>query len=77
MVEAEVRGSCIKSQEIFLSQSVLLELEVPLKTCGDVHGQHTALLQLCGYGRFYIRSLSWSPEGCAPRHSRAGSVLFG
>uniref|UniRef100_A0A8C9L4J8 protein-serine/threonine phosphatase n=1 Tax=Pavo cristatus TaxID=9049 RepID=A0A8C9L4J8_PAVCR len=42
MVEAEIRGSCIKSQEILLSQSVLLKLEVPLKACGDVQGQHTA-----------------------------------
>eukprot|EP00069_Balaena_mysticetus_P008020 bmy_01104T0 len=35
MTEAEVRGLCIKSREIFLSQPILLELEAPLKICGD------------------------------------------
>uniref|UniRef100_A0A4W5QGB0 protein-serine/threonine phosphatase n=1 Tax=Hucho hucho TaxID=62062 RepID=A0A4W5QGB0_9TELE len=34
MSEAEVRGLCIKSREIFLSQPILLELEAPLKICG-------------------------------------------
>uniref|UniRef100_A0A2K5I9B5 Serine-threonine protein phosphatase N-terminal domain-containing protein n=1 Tax=Colobus angolensis palliatus TaxID=336983 RepID=A0A2K5I9B5_COLAP len=34
MTEAEVRGLCIKSREIFLSQPILLELEAPLKICG-------------------------------------------
>ncbi|XP_073716044.1 serine/threonine-protein phosphatase PP1-beta catalytic subunit-like [Misgurnus anguillicaudatus] len=36
MTEAEVRGLCIKSREIFLSQPILLELEAPLKICGDL-----------------------------------------
>lgn len=35
MSEAEVRGLCIKSREIFLSQPILLELEAPLKICGQ------------------------------------------
>ena len=35
MSEAEVRGLCIKSREIFLSQPILLELEAPLKICGE------------------------------------------
>ncbi|MBN3276767.1 PP1B phosphatase, partial [Polyodon spathula] len=35
MTEAEVRGLCIKSREIFLSQPILLELEAPLKICGE------------------------------------------
>ena len=34
MTESEVRGLCIKSREIFLSQPILLELEAPLKICG-------------------------------------------
>lgn len=34
MTEAEVRGLCLKSREIFLQQSILLELEAPLKICG-------------------------------------------
>jgi len=42
MTEAEVRGLCIKSREIFLSQPILLELEAPLKICGRLD---TLLLQ--------------------------------
>ena len=34
MAESEVRGLCLKSREIFLSQPILLELEAPLKICG-------------------------------------------
>ncbi|XP_006902052.1 PREDICTED: serine/threonine-protein phosphatase PP1-beta catalytic subunit-like [Elephantulus edwardii] len=34
MTEAEVRGLCIKSRGIFLSQPILFELEAPLKICG-------------------------------------------
>ena len=33
--EAEVRGLCLKSRDIFLSQPVLLELEAPIKICGE------------------------------------------
>lgn len=40
MTEAEVRALCVKSREIFLSQPILLELEAPLKICGDIHGQY-------------------------------------
>ena len=34
LTEAEIRGLCMKSREIFLSQPILLELEAPLKICG-------------------------------------------
>ena len=34
MSEAEVRGLCLKSRELFLQQPILLELEAPLKICG-------------------------------------------
>lgn len=34
MSEAEVRGLCLKSREIFLQQPILLDLEAPLKICG-------------------------------------------
>ncbi|XP_022243921.1 serine/threonine-protein phosphatase PP1-gamma catalytic subunit B-like isoform X4 [Limulus polyphemus] len=49
--EAEIRGLCLKSREIFLSQPILLELEAPLKICGDVHGQFYDLLRLFEYGK--------------------------
>jgi serine/threonine-protein phosphatase PP1 catalytic subunit len=34
LIEAEIRGLCIKAREIFLSQPMLLELEAPIKICG-------------------------------------------
>ncbi|WAR18945.1 PP1B-like protein [Mya arenaria] len=52
MTEAEVRGLCLKSREIFLQQPILLELEAPLKICGDIHGQYTDLMRLFEYGGF-------------------------
>lgn len=52
MTEHEVRGLCLKSREIFLQQPILLELEAPLKICGDIHGQYTDLLRLFEYGGF-------------------------
>ena len=52
MTENEVRGLCLKSREIFLQQPILLELEAPLKICGDIHGQYTDLLRLFEYGGF-------------------------
>ncbi|XP_025423645.1 serine/threonine-protein phosphatase PP1-beta-like isoform X2 [Sipha flava] len=50
--EDEIHGLCMKSREIFLSQPILLELEVPLKICGDIHGQYSDLLRLFEYGNF-------------------------
>lgn len=35
MTENEVRVLCHKAREIFLSQPILLELEAPLKICGN------------------------------------------
>ncbi|XP_033102173.1 serine/threonine-protein phosphatase PP1-gamma catalytic subunit B [Anneissia japonica] len=52
LTEAEIRGLCLKSRELFLSQPILLELEAPLKICGDIHGQYYDLLRLFEYGGF-------------------------
>ena len=42
----ELKTLCVKSRELFLSQPMLLELEAPVKICGDVHGQFSDLLRL-------------------------------
>ena len=45
LTENEIRGLCLKSREIFLSQPILLELEAPLKICGKL----PIILLLCCY----------------------------
>ena len=36
LTENEIKGLCLKSREIFLSQPILLELEAPLKVCPEL-----------------------------------------
>lgn len=50
--EDEIRGLCLCAREIFITQPTLLELEAPLKICGDIHGQYYDLLRLFEYGGF-------------------------
>ncbi len=52
LTEAEVVFLCRKGREIFNQQPVLLELEAPIKICGDIHGQYFDLLRLFEYGGF-------------------------
>ena len=52
LAESEIRGLCTGAREIFMNQPVLLELEAPIKICGDLHGQYFDLLRLFEYGGF-------------------------
>ncbi|KAF5943379.1 hypothetical protein HYC85_017456 [Camellia sinensis] len=46
--ESEIKQLCVVSRDIFLQQPNLLELEAPIKICGDIHGQYSDLLRLFG-----------------------------
>eukprot|EP00250_Pteridium_aquilinum_P018455 c24094_g1_i1 orf=310-1284(-) len=48
--EGEIRQLCLTSKTIFMQQPNLLELEAPIKICGDIHGQYSDLLRLFEYG---------------------------
>ncbi|KAJ7052179.1 serine/threonine-protein phosphatase PP1 [Mycena amicta] len=50
--EYEIQYLCRTSREIMMAQPILLELEAPLKVCGDTHGQYYDLLRLFEYGGF-------------------------
>lgn len=50
--EKEIVALIHLSRKVFLSQPMLLELEPPLKVCGDIHGQFIDLLRLFDYGKF-------------------------
>ncbi|KAJ0079082.1 hypothetical protein Patl1_23133 [Pistacia atlantica] len=50
LCEFEIRQLCMVSQKIFLEQPSLLELEAPIKICGDIHGQYPDLLRLFDLG---------------------------
>ncbi|PON98687.1 Serine/threonine protein phosphatase [Trema orientale] len=54
--ETEIKQLCFVSRDIFLRQPNLLELEAPVKICGDIHGQYSDLLRLFEYGGFPPRS---------------------
>ncbi|KAI0289396.1 Serine/threonine protein phosphatase PP1 [Russula brevipes] len=52
LAEYEIKYLCAKSREIFNGQPMLLELAVPIKVCGDIHGQYDDLVRLFEFAGF-------------------------
>jgi serine/threonine-protein phosphatase PP1 catalytic subunit len=52
VAEGQLKALCSAVREIVLGQNTLLEVEAPLKICGDIHGQYHDLLRLFEYGGF-------------------------
>jgi serine/threonine-protein phosphatase PP1 catalytic subunit len=52
LTENEILTICNQTREILINQPILLELEAPLKVCGDIHGQYYDLLRLFEHGGF-------------------------
>ena len=50
--EAQIVQICQAARGVFMSQPMMLELEAPVKICGDIHGQFPDLLRLFEYGGF-------------------------
>lgn len=59
LTENEIRFLCTKAREIFIQQPILLELEAPIKICGDIHGQYYDLLRLFEYGGFPLKPTTY------------------
>jgi serine/threonine-protein phosphatase PP1 catalytic subunit len=58
--DAEIRGLCIRSREVFMQQPILLELEAPIKVRCFVNAEtrlssHLNFGQICGdiHGQYY------------------------
>ena len=50
LTEDELKYLAKKSMEIFMKESVFLELEAPIIICGDIHGQYKDLIRLFDFG---------------------------
>ncbi|KAL3985476.1 Serine/threonine-protein phosphatase PP1-alpha [Acanthocheilonema viteae] len=50
--EPEIASLCHKAREIFMAQPSLIEIDPPVRICGDTHGQYGDLLRIFGRGGF-------------------------
>lgn len=42
--EQEIMHLCSLAKEVFLSQNSLIEVDPPIRICGDTHGQYAGML---------------------------------
>lgn len=47
LAENEIRMLCLTAKEIFMSQPNLLELEAPIKICGEAEGDREGFCRVC------------------------------
>lgn len=52
LAEEEIKWLCLEARKVLLDQPILIEIEAPVKVCGDVHGQYQDLLRLFDYGGY-------------------------
>jgi serine/threonine-protein phosphatase PP1 catalytic subunit len=50
LAERDIFGMCARARSLFLAQNSLVEMDAPVKICGDVHGQFSDLLRLFELG---------------------------
>jgi hypothetical protein len=61
--ESEIRFLCLKAREIFMSQPILLELEAPIKICGE-----------CCFAT--LSQLAQHQKRCVPWYSLINAILM-
>lgn len=47
LTENEIKELCYRSREIFISQPILLELEAPIKICGNYNASFNQNFRRC------------------------------
>ncbi|MFH4973388.1 hypothetical protein AB6A40_000097 [Gnathostoma spinigerum] len=50
--EKDIVNLCNLAKDVFMSQSAMVEINAPVRVCGDIHGQYADLLRLFDKGTF-------------------------